>query len=107
MGEILIRRDERTRVNALSVRDMDADTIAGTSAAHLLRAVTTSLVDYLHVTVESTAGPTTELMIDRNDVHLNRELDAILETLVIGLKLLAEEYPGDLIVEEATVGVEV
>ena len=107
MGEILIRRDERTRVTAMSVRGVNADTEAGVIAAHLLRAVTMSLVGYLHVGVESTGGAETELVIDRNDVHLNRELDAILETLVIGLKLLAEEYSGDLIVEEATVGVEV
>jgi hypothetical protein len=54
--------------------------------------------------VESDA---TELLINRNDLHLDRELDAILETLVIGLKLLAEDHPGDLVVEEASVGVEV
>jgi uncharacterized protein YsxB (DUF464 family) len=104
VGEIRIRRDERTRVTGFSVCGVEADTTACTSAQHLLRAVTMSLVDYLHMAVESDA---TELVINRNDLHLDRELDAILETLVIGLKLLAEEYPGDLVVEEATVGVEV
>jgi len=104
VGEIRIRRDERSRVTGFSVRGVDSGTPAGTSAQHLLRAVTTSLVDYLHMTVESDA---TELLINRNDLHLDRELDAMLETLVIGLKLLAEEYPSDLVVEEATVGVEV
>jgi uncharacterized protein YsxB (DUF464 family) len=91
-------------VTGFGIRGVDATTPAGTSAQHLLRAVTASLVDYLHVAVESDAA---EILVGRGDLHLDRELDAILETLVIGLKLLAEEYPSDLIVEEATVGVEV
>jgi len=107
VGEIRIRRDERARVTGLSVRDVSGDAPAGTIALHFLHAVTTSLVDYLHVSVETDAAVPTEFLIDRSDVHLDRELDAVLETLVIGLKMLAEEHPGDLVVEEATVGVEV
>jgi uncharacterized protein YsxB (DUF464 family) len=48
-----------------------------------------------------------ELAIDRCDTHLDRELDAVLETLVIGLRMLEREYPADLVVEEPAVGVEV
>lgn len=107
MGEILIRRDERNRVTGLSVCDVDDQTVAGASALHLLRAVTATLVDYLHVGVESSIPDAAELVIDRRDSHLDRELDAVLETLVVGLKLLAKEYPADLVVEEATIGVEV
>ena len=107
MGEILIRRDERSRVNGLSVRNVEADSAAGRSALHLIQAVTSSLVDYLHVPVDSIVTDATELLIDRDDAHLDRELDAVLATLVIGLRMLSEEYPGDLVVEEATVGVEV
>jgi len=107
VGEILIRRDERNRVTGLSVRDITGGTVAGTSSLHLLQAVTATLVDYLHVAVESSIPDATELVIDRRDTHLDRELDAVLETLVVGLKLLAKEYPADLVVEEATIGVEV
>ncbi len=107
MGDILIRRDERNRVTGLSVCEITDGTIAGASALHLLQAVTMTLVDYLHVGVESTIPDATELVIDRCDTHLDRELDAVLETLVVGLRLLAKEYPADLVVEEASVGVEV
>jgi len=109
VGEILIRRDERNRVTDLVVRDVTIDTVAGTCALHQLKAVTTALVDYLHVTIESTGADEIDMewAIDRCDAHLDRELDAVLETLVIGLKLLAEEFPADLVVAEATIGVEV
>jgi uncharacterized protein YsxB (DUF464 family) len=40
-------------------------------------------------------------------VHLNREIDAIMETLVIGLKQLAIEYAQDLVVHEETMGIQV
>lgn len=107
MGEVLIQRDERNRVTGLSVRDLGSETIAGTSALHLMQAVTASLVDYLHVPVRSPESETIGLAIDRCDTHLDRELDAVLETLIIGLKMLEKEYPTDLVVVETAVGVEV
>jgi uncharacterized protein YsxB (DUF464 family) len=75
---------------------------------HLLSAVTTALIEYLHVHVESIDGAEgTEISVERCDTHLDRELDAVLETLAIGLKMLEKESPADLVVEESTVGVEV
>lgn len=108
MGEVRIRRDERNHVTGLDVRDVSMESVAGRSAMHLLKAVTASLIEYLHVHVESIDGAEgTELTIERCDTHLDRELDAVLETLVIGLKMLEKENPADLVVEELTVGVEV
>ena len=107
MGEVLIQRDERNRVTGLTVRDLGGETTAGTSAMHLVQAVTASLVDYLHVPVRSPEAEAMGLAIDRCDTHLDRELDAVLETLIIGLKMLEKEYPTDLVVVEAAVGVEV
>jgi uncharacterized protein YsxB (DUF464 family) len=107
VGEVLIQRDERNRVTGLSVRDLGGETAAGKSALHLVQAVTASLVDYLHVTVESRESEAPGLSIDRCDTHLDRELDAVLETLIIGLRMLEKEYPADLVVVEPTVGVEV
>ena len=109
MGEVLIRRDERNRVTGLSLRDVGIETPAGASASHLLQTVTASLGEYLHVSVELAAASADEmdLSIERRDTHLDRELDAILETLVIGLKMLEKEHPADLVVEEPAVGVEV
>ena len=107
MGEILIQRDETNRITGLVVRDLAMETIAGASAFHLLQAVIGSLTDYLHVPVESSQSDATYLTIDRSDPHLDRELDAVLATLVRGLKMLEKEYPNDLLVQEATIGVEV
>ena len=108
MGEIRIRRDERNRVTGLDLRDVAIDTAVGRSALHLVRTVTASLIEYLHVNVESVDGETgAEVTIDRCDTHLDRELDAVLETLVIGLRLLEKECEADLVLEELTVGVEV
>ena len=89
------------------VRDLRMETIAGASAFYLLQAVVGSLTDYLHVPVESSQSDATYLTIDRSDPHLDRELDAVLATLVRGLKMLEKEYPDDLLVQEATIGVEV
>lgn len=107
MGEFLIQRDESNRVTGLVVRDLRMETVAGASASYLLRAVVDSLTDYLHVPVESTRSDATYLTIDRSDPHLDRELDAVLATLVRGLKTLEKEYPDDILVQEATIGVEV
>jgi len=107
LGEILIQRDETNRITGLVVRDLAMETIAGASAFHLLQAVIGSLTDYLHVPVESSQSDATYLTIDRSDPHLDRELDAVLATLVRGLKMLEKEYPNDLLVQEATIGVEV
>jgi len=107
VGEVLIQRDERNRVTGLSVRDLEGETTAGATALHLMRAVTASLVDYLHVPVQSPESEAIGLAIDRCHTYLDRELDAVLETLIIGLKMLEKEYPTDLVVVEAAVGVEV
>jgi hypothetical protein len=81
-------------------------TIAGTSAGHFLQAVSASLSEYLHVPVVG-GDLGGDLMIDRSDTHLDREIDAILETLVIGLRMLEREHPSDLVVQDARVGIEV
>ncbi len=107
MGEVLIQRDEANRVTGLVVRDLQAETIPGASAFYLLQAVVASLTDYLHVPVGTSVSDATYLTIDRSDPHLDRELDAVLATLVRGLKMLEKEYPNDLLVQEATIGVEV
>jgi len=107
VGEIRIQRDERNHVTGLTVRDVDGNTPAGAGTSLLLKATTTSLVDYLHVPVQSTVSDGDIISVDRCDAHLDREIDAILETLVIGLKLLESEHPNDLSIEEATVAVEV
>lgn len=106
MGEALIHRDERGRIVGLSLRDVTPSTSAGASAGHFVQAVAASFSEYLHVPVAAAEGDA-EFTIDRSDTHLNREIDAILETLVIGLRMLEREHPADLVVHDAKVGVEV
>lgn len=104
MGEVFVHRDDKNHVVGLAFRDVDEQTVVGMSAARFLQAVAASLSDYLHVDVV-VSGET--LSVDRSDTHLNREIDAILETLVIGLRMLEREAPTDLVVHEAKVEIEV
>jgi uncharacterized protein YsxB (DUF464 family) len=80
---------------------------AKASAAILLRAVAESLTEYLHVAVESSFEDEFSLEVDRRDQYLDREIDAVLATMRSGLRLVARDYPAELMVHEATVGVEV
>jgi len=107
VGEAVIHRDDRGRVTGVAFRDVELTTVAGTSANSFLLAVSSSLSEYLHVPVDGAVEVDADFTIDRSDTHLDREIDAILETLVIGLKMLEQEYPSDLVVQEATIGVEV
>ncbi len=107
MGEIVVQRDDRGRIVGLVMRDLEEGSVAASSSQHFLQAVSESLTQYLHVPTETSMTDEAFLSVDRKDAHLDRELDAVLETLVIGFRMLEKEYPSDLVVHEATVGVEV
>lgn len=107
MGEALIHRDDRGRIVGLTLRGIEPSTVAGTTAGHFLQAVAAVLVEYLHVPAGGSVAEGAEFTIDRSDTHLDREIDAILETLAIGLRMLEREYPADLVVHEASVEVKV
>ncbi len=107
MGEARIHRDDRGRIVGMTLRDMGLSNPATATALHFLHAASTSLVEYLHVPVGEPEDGDAGLTIDRGDSHLDREIDAILETLAIGLRMLERDDPADLVVHEATVGVEV
>ena len=107
MAEIIVQRDEENRILGLSGKDMEEGANASTSTLHFLEAAISAMSDYLHLAPVFSIGDELCLEVDRSDPHLNREVDAIMETLVIGLNMLAKEYPNDFIVHEADVGVEV
>ena len=107
MGEIIVQRDEQNRVLSLTCIGLEEGTVVSTTSLYFLQAAVASMNEYLHVTPEFSVGEEIDLNIKRGDFHLNREIDAILETLVIGLKLLSKEYPDDLVVNEATIGIQV
>lgn len=105
MGEVIIQRDARERIIGLTMQVGGMSTPAKASAINLLRAVVESLSDYLHVTVEYSFSDEMYLEIDRNDQHLDREIDAILATMGSGLRLIEREYPDELIIHDAKVSV--
>jgi hypothetical protein len=107
VGEAVIQRDERGRIVGLTMQSDGMSVPAKASATHLLKAVAESLTDYLHVSVESSFADDMVLGIDRGDQHLDREIDAILATMGKGLRLVEREYPAELVVHDAKVGVEV
>ena len=107
MGEAVIHQDERGRVVGVSMQAEGMSAPAKASATTLLRAVAESLAEYLHVSVEASFNDELSLEVDRRDQYLDREIDAILATMRSGLRLVERDYPAELMVHEATVGVEV
>jgi len=107
VGEVAVQRDERNRIVGLVVREISSETTAGASALFFLQAAASALTEYLHVSVEAGVGDESGLLVDRSDPHLDREIDAILETVVIGLRMLGREFPAEVAVLEAAAGVEV
>lgn len=101
MGEIFVQRDEKNRIFGLVGREMETGSPATIGALQFLRAADASMTEYLHLSPEFKVDKEISLIIDRSDPHLNREIDAIMETIVVGFKMLAEEYPDDLVVHEA------
>ncbi|MEA1871419.1 MAG: hypothetical protein U9N00_04430 [Candidatus Bipolaricaulota bacterium] len=102
MGEIFVQRDEKNRIFGLVGREMEEGSPATTGALQSLRVASTSMTEYLHLSPEFKVGKEEiSLIVDRSAPHLNREIATVMETLVVGLKMLAEEYPDDLVVHEA------
>lgn len=107
MGEILVHRDESNRVIGVVVRGVRPATTLGTALSVLMESAATSLTEYLHVAAESSFESDMTLVVDRGDPHLDRELDAILETLVVGFRVLERDHAKSVSLHEETVGVEV
>jgi len=107
VGEAVIHRDERGRVVGVSMQAEGMSASVKASTTTLLRAVAESLAEYLHVSVEMSFSDDMSLEVDRRNQYLDREIDAILATMRSGLRLVERDYPAELMVHEATVGVEV
>ncbi len=107
MGEIIVQRDEEGRIVALIGEGMGEPNAATRSGMYFLRAAENALSEYLRLSPTLTATDEVRMIVDRSDPLLNREIDAVMETVVRGLKLLAQDFPGDLVVHEATLGVKV
>ncbi len=107
MGEIFIQRDETGRIAALIGEGLGDSGPAARGSLYFFRAAESSLAEYLRLspTLETDSG--LQLIVDRSDELLNREIDAVMETVVRGLKLLAHDFPDELVVHEAPLGIKV
>jgi len=107
VGEVVVQRDEENRIVALTAKGMDEGSGVGLRALHTLRAAAMAMTDYLHLAPDLSEGNEVCLVVDRSDPYLYREIDAIMETLAIDLRLLSREQPQDLVVHEGAVEIEV
>ncbi len=107
MGEVLVQRDEANRIVGFVARGLSPEMLPGIGVFQLLRAGSAALTEYLHVPTDSSLSEEMYIAVDRSDPHLTREVDAVLEMLAIGFRLLERDCPDDLIVHDAAVGVEV
>lgn len=99
MVEVLIERDEEGRVQVVTLYGEDSP--EGLAAAMLVEAPVLGMKNYLHLNPEvSREGTVLRYRVDRSDIFLDRELDAILETMVLGLRALAQDRPGKVAVRE-------
>ena len=105
MQEIWIHRDERNRVVEIVSQGIADEPTAFDLVLRFLRSADATLREYLHVGVQLSTEEEVRLLVDRQDAHLDREVDAVMEGLAIALHMLADDYPTDLAVNEPTVKV--
>lgn len=106
MIEVLIERDEEGRVRSVSLRGEDGP--EGLAAQALVEAPLLGMRYYLHLSPEARREENgLSYTVDRSDPFLDRELDAILETMVLGLRALERDRPGRVAVREAGMDVKV
>jgi hypothetical protein len=112
MTEVEIYRDAEGRITAFRSRghagyDVEGKDIVCAGVSALVQTAVLGLEEYLRLepSVEQEKGRL-YCSLER-DIFLNREIDAILNTMVLGLKALEREYPQYLKVEEVTSNVQV
>lgn len=106
MVEVVVERDEEDRVQTVTLHgDESAE---GLSAGALVEASILGLRDYLHLDPEVVRdGNQLRFRVDRSDFFLDREIDAVVETMVLGLRSLSRARDGRIIVHEVGESVKV
>lgn len=90
MVEVVVERDEDGRVLTVTVHGDDSPEARVATA--LVEAPILGLRDYLHLDpAVRREGRTLRLEVDRSDFFLDREVDAVMETMVLGLRSLARD----------------
>jgi uncharacterized protein YsxB (DUF464 family) len=106
MVEVLIERDEEGRIQTVTLHG-DASP-EGLAAGALVEAPILGLRGYLHLDPEvSRDGNALRFRVDRSDFFLDREIDAVVETMALGLRSLQGACPGRVVVHEIEESVKV
>ena len=99
MIEVLVERNEEGRVQSVVLTGDGSP--EGLAAMALVEAPVLGMRHYLRLPPEThVEGDTFRFRIDRDVSTLDRELDAILETMVLGLKWLERDRPDRVAVRE-------
>jgi len=107
MVDVTIERDSDGRIQAISVRGGE-DTPEGLAASVLVDGSFLTLQEYLHVSPEvklDSGGR--QMVIDRSDMLLDREIDAVLEVVLRGLRTLQNQRPDGLELRDVSMDVKV
>jgi len=112
MIKVQIIRDEDGKVcefrsNGHNGFDAEGETIVAAGASALLQTTVLGLESYLRLNpeVEYDKG-WLQCKVER-DEYLNREIDALIETMILGLRALEESYPNHIEMEEVYSAVKV
>jgi hypothetical protein len=106
MMEVLIERDDEGKVQAVTLNGEDSP--LGLAAQILVEAPVLGMRHYLHLAPKfAQEGDVARFRVDRSDIFLDREIDAILETMVLSLKSLEQKRPEGLRVQEVGLAVKV
>lgn len=106
MVEVVIERDEEGRVQTVTLHGEES--AEGLAAAALVQAPVLGLRDYLHLDPEVTKeGHDVRFRVDRSDFFLDREIDAVMEAMVLGLRWLSHHRQGRIAVRDVGAGVKV
>ncbi|MBN1858444.1 hypothetical protein JW848_04485 [Candidatus Bipolaricaulota bacterium] len=106
MREIWIRRDARGRITGVTAHGL-SERVSDAIVIRLFQACATTLSEYLHLATPLDVDGDLTLNVDRTDVHLSREIDAITEMFVTGLKQEATEASDTLVIHDGIVEVPV
>jgi hypothetical protein len=105
MIKVEIIRDEDNKVSEFRSSghngfDAEDDTIVGAGASALLQTTVLGLETYLRLNpeVEYEKG-WLRCKLER-DEFINREIDALVETMILGLRALEDSYPNHIELEE-------
>ncbi len=107
MVEVRIERDDDGKIRSVSFRK-EGEGPEALAARALVEAPLLGMREYLRLSPVATKDEAgLSYLVDRSDPFLDRELDAILETMVLGLRSLERERPESVVVREVGLDVRV